>query len=61
MLKEVYPAMSYDASQDPRYYDKYSSRRTDLSRRREQEQISQRQRNGDLAPGQRSLNEPWRD
>lgn len=49
--------MSYDASQDPRYYDKYASGRTELSRRREQMQIDQRVRNGDLRPGQRSLND----
>jgi hypothetical protein len=35
--------------------------RTDLSRRREADQIAQRQRNGELAPGQRSQNQPWRD
>jgi hypothetical protein len=36
-----------------------NSGRTDLSRRREQESIDQRVRNGDLRPGQRSLNEPY--
>ncbi len=35
----------------------YGSGRTDLSRRREQAQIDQRTRNGDLRPGQRSLND----
>lgn len=36
-----------------------SSGRTDLSRRSEQRSIDQRVRNGDLRPGQRSLNEPY--
>ncbi len=33
------------------------SGRTDLSRRREQEQIDQRHRNGDFGPHRRSLND----
>jgi hypothetical protein len=33
------------------------SGRTNISRRREQDQIDQRVRNGDLRPGQRSLND----
>lgn len=37
------------------------SGRTELSRRREGEQIAQRVRNGDIAPGQRSLNQPWNE
>lgn len=33
--------------------------RTQASRDREEAQIAQRQRNGELAPGQRSINQPW--
>lgn len=47
-------------SRDPDDYDKYrDGGRSDLSRRFAQRQIEQRRMWGDLAPGQRSLNEPW--
>lgn len=45
-----------------RYHEKNpESGRTELSRRTADRQIAQRRMFGDLAPGQRSLNEPWVD
>lgn len=49
--------MSYDASRDERYHNKYEQPRTELSRRRQQLILEQRVLFGDLRPGQRSLND----
>jgi hypothetical protein len=43
------------------WFDQFREGRTDLSKRREREQREQRERWGELAPGQRSINEPWRE